>query len=313
MVNGRGEGLSKAFRKVASLYAEFPPNRDLPVQISSLGWIPDLVFIQIQDDKIRSGRDIYDTCTLLGPSMDRLREKGAFVVNWTGDKRHETPQWMTKFAVHCDVTCFSNMEDVNRLRDLWKLNAEFLQIGIDPEVFNNSYPKIDAPEIVFMGNNHGRYPLSNLRHEIVQFLGSKYGSRFGVYGNGYNYSRGNFNADGGNPFPMQSKESQIYNSAKIAISISHFDSERYISDRLLRIMGSNCFALSHHYKGIEEDFTPGVHLETFKTREELKEKIDYYLAHEEERNRIKDAGYELIHSRHTYDNMVQDIINLRYE
>lgn len=307
MVNGRNEGLSKAFRKASELYAEFPPNHQLPHQINSLGWVPDLAFIQIQDDKIRNGRDTYDTCSLLGPSLDRLMAAGAFIVNWTGDKRDSCPGWMINFARHCNVTCFSNMDDVNHMRSLGH-NSEFLQIGIDPEVFI-AWPKIEARDIIFMGNNHGRYPLSQMRSSYIQFLQSTYRDRFGVYGN-YPGSLGNLNANGNDPFPMQSQESKIYSSCKIAISISHFDSERYTSDRLLRIMGSGCFALSHHYKGIEQDFTIGEHLDTFRDRNELKQKIDFYLENKEKRKEIASNGYNLIHNKHTYDSMVEDIKKL---
>jgi spore maturation protein CgeB len=110
---------------------------------------------------------------------------------------------------------------------------------------------------------------------------------------------------------MQSKESQIYQNSKIGLSISHYCSDRYTSDRLLRIMASGCFALVHHYPNIEKDFTPGEHIDTFKNDSELIEKIDYYLGNEEERNRIAKQGYELVHSKHTYKNMVEDIINLK--
>ncbi len=308
MVNGRDEGLSKAFRKVATQYAEFHPNPQLPKQINELEFIPDLVFIQIQDDKIRDGRNIFETVQLLQPSINRLREKGAFVINWTGDKRNSTPEWMMQLKV--DSVAFSNEDDVNELKRRG-IRSDFLQIGIDPEVFKNYGVKVDAPEIVFMGNNQGRFPLSQFRMNVVNTLQRHYGSRFGVYGVGYPNGRGSLNADGNNPFPMQSMESKIYNNAKIGISISHFNSDRYTSDRTLRLMGSNCFCLSHHYTGIEKDFDIDRDLATFKDERELISKIDHYLTHENEREEIKQRGFELIHDLHTYDCMVQDIINLK--
>lgn len=304
MVNGRNEGLSKDFQKEADLYAEFPPNYQLPHQINSLGWTPDLVFIQIQDDKIRNGREAYDTCTLLGPSLERLKNAGAFIINWTGDKRHTTPDWMVRLVKYVSVTAFSNQEDVDYMTSLGHASG-FLQIGIDPYVFKK-WPPATARDIVFMGNNHGRYPLSIQRASLVQFLQHTYKDKFGLYGN-YPGNIGNLNANGNDPFPMQSQESKIYSSCKIGISISHFDSDRYTSDRLFRIMGSGCFALSHHYKGIEKDFEVGKHLDTFRDRNELKQKIDFYLENEDERKQIAKNGFDLVHSKHTYNDMVEDI------
>lgn len=309
MVNGRNEGLSRAFRKKATIYGEFRISVDLPSQIDNLSWTPELVFVQIQDEFIRNGPSKYHTAEFLGPAIQRLRDKGAFIINWTGDKRNGTPRWMFEMDKHVDLTCFSNEEDVNNFKSKG-LKSEFLQIGIDPNVFHDHHGQGQGHDIVFMGNHHGHYPLSAFRSSLVSFMHSAFGNRFAVYGNNYPGTRGALNADGNNPFPMQSRESQIYNNSKIGLSVSQFTSERYTSDRLLRIMGSNCFALAYWYPGIEKDFEIGYHLDIFKTPSELRERVQYYLEHVDEREKIRDNGYKLIHANHTYDNMVNDIINL---
>ena len=95
----------------------------------------------------------------------------------------------------------------------------------------------------------------------------------------------------------------------MAISVSHFQEERYTSDRLLRIMGCGALAVTHHYPGIKQEFTPYEHLVTFSSVEDLLKTTDYYLEHEDEAQQIgKDAG-ELIATWHTYDAMVDHILN----
>lgn len=309
MCNGRNEGLSKAFRKRATLYGEFRPSVDVPKQIESLSWTPDIVFVQIQDEFIRNGYDKYQTAQFLGPSLQALKDKGAFVINWTGDKRNGTPPWMFKMADYVTTTCFSNEEDVKNFKAQGK-RSEFLQIGIDPLVFHDHHGKGTGHDIVFMGNHHGNYPLSAFRHSLVTFMHNAFGARFAVYGNNYPGSRGALNADGNNPFPMQSRESQIYNNSKIGLSVSQFKTERYTSDRLLRIMGSNCMALAYYYPGIETDFEIGVHLDVFNNPSELRERCQFYLENTEVREQIRNNGYNLIHQVHTYDNMVEDIFTL---
>jgi spore maturation protein CgeB len=52
---------------------------------------------------------------------------------------------------------------------------------------------------------------------------------------------------------------------------------------------------------LAELFEPEREIVTFRIREELKEKVDYYLEHPEERNAIPDRAYARAHREHTYE------------
>ena len=295
-VNGRGEGLSKAFKEASEEYFEFKVSESLPEQIKDLD--VDLVFCQIQGDKIGDR----NTNALLNDALQGLKNKGAFVINWTGDIRQSYPNWMGGF--NADLTCFSNQRDI----DTHQGNSDYLQIGIDPINFTRHIPNHErGHDVVFMGNNYGTmFPLGNFRREAVNVLKS-YNS--GIYGN-YTNSIESINADPNDAFPMQSKESKIYNNSKIGISISHFNVPRYTSDRLFRAMASGIMVLAHHYNGIEDEFKIGQHLDTFHGIVDMKEKIDYYLANSDRRKEIAMHGYEYVHSNFTYSNMVENIFKL---
>ena len=216
------------------------------------------------------------------------------VLNWSGDVREPLPEWYYEAAKYC-VPCFSNMTDVELTY------GEFLQIGIDPEIFR--YRKhCPGADIVFMANKSDCFPLSAYRDEVIQALKKRYGQRFKLVGG---YTGANFNL-----MNNQYEEAQFYSGSKIAISISHFHRSRYFSDRLIRAMGSGCFTLSHDYPDIQTDFKVGEHLDTFGNVDELTEKIDYYLNHEEARPRIARAGMEHVHANFTTKNMVDDILKI---
>jgi spore maturation protein CgeB len=51
-------------------------------------------------------------------------------------------------------------------------------------------------------------------------------------------------------------------------------------------------------------------LETYKDINELNEKINYYLLHDNEREHIARAGYEWVINNHTYDKRIENLINL---
>lgn len=312
MVNKKlNVGLSKAFRDIADEYEEYELCSDLRQQLTGCSFSPNIVFVQVQNEKIHN----QNTNIVLNECMDLFRDKGAFIINWTGDKRDSIPSWMNGFKA--DLTCFSNWDDVNNFRG----KSDFLQIGIDPINFNKDHDAedltaqipVNIPEIVFMGNNAGNFPLSNERLSMVKFLQKQYGNRFGVFGNGYPNSLGSINATPDNPFHMQSLESYIYSKCKIAINYSHYNSDGYFSDRLLRAMGSGSFVLSHDYKGISNQWELGVDLQKFTSLQDLQSKINYYLENETERKQIATNGYRNVHMNHTYLDMAQNIIDLYYK
>ena len=95
--------------------------------------------------------------------------------------------------------------------------------------------------------------------------------------------------------------------------MSHYQIQRYTSDRLFRCTGSGVMVLAHNYPGIEKDFKVGTHLDVFDDFRQMHEKINHYLTHEKERKAIAKAGYEYAHKNCTYDNMVENIINIYNE
>lgn len=258
---------------------------------------PNIIFFQYQ------GADIIPHSVL-----HRIKEDNpnSFVVNFTGDVRHPLPQWYIDFGKHIDCTLFSNVTDVYEARRLG-INAEFLQYGYDPEIYNPLVTTSHCPEIVFLGNNyHNQFPLSIKRSEMVRFLKREYGNRFAVYGTNWDGTDGNFMGD-------QKGEASIYRGCKIAINYSHFDYERYSSDRLFRIMGTGAFCLSHRYPGIHIDFEVGKNLAVFDTLEHLKAQIDFYLNDDQERIRIAENGNKHALKNFTFDAMIQNLLKIYYE
>ena len=290
------ESMPKYFREQCD-YDELRLDANLKTNLQNLSYVPDIVFIQIQSDTI----DGKNTCDFIGKEIKALKEKGSFVINWTGDKRTDLPRWMIDFHDFVNVTGFSNQEDVDKAHR-YGMNAIFLQQGIDTNIFTPDGDKLDSPDIVFLANNYGnQFPLSRFRRECANSLKAHFGNRFGLYGNGWSHSDGNFNNS-------QYEEAKLYRGCKIAVSISHFDSARYFSDRLGRSLCSGSFVLSHNYNSLESDFDKGVHLDTFKTSQELVDKCKYWL--ENDRSEIAKNGTELARKEFSYQNIVKQILEL---
>ena len=244
---------------------------------------PDFTFFQIQSP------DIFDLHT--------IQQIPGFKVNWTGDVRIDTPKWYFDLAPAFDVTLFTNMRDVENMRAAGH-RADYFQIGYDENIYK---PDVSLwPEIVFMGNNYpGHFPLSMFRLEVVEKLRAEYGTRFAVFGGGW---PSHFGAENLNDKPE--REAEFYRRAKIGINISHFVEPRYSSDRILRIIGSGCLCISHHYPGIEIEF-PDV--PTFNTIAELIETVGRFIADHQLREYTENVTHLHVSKNHTWLSRANDI------
>jgi spore maturation protein CgeB len=253
---------------------------------------PDIVFFQIQAENIVANQ-----------TFDYLKSNGAFVINWTGDKRNSIPQWMIDAAPFVSLTAFSNMEDVRELNKLG-YDSKYLEIGYDENIYNNFGDAYTDYEVLFMANNYGAgyFPFSKFRIEIAENLKNKLSS-FGLFGSGWLKGNGNVNHS-------QYEEAKWYRGCKIAINCSHYNVARYNSDRLLRILGSGAFCLSYKHPEMEEDYENYKHLVYFDSIEDLNNKIDYYLQNEDERKQIAYNGQQLVLNRNTFKHQVENIIKL---
>lgn len=103
-------GMQQAFIDNCDEYAEIncgTPDLDKKVMELANYFQPDLVFMQIQSEGI-----------IHRSTVSYLKSKGAFIINWTGDIRHHVPQWMIEIADTVDLTCFSNMRDVDWMKKM---------------------------------------------------------------------------------------------------------------------------------------------------------------------------------------------------
>jgi hypothetical protein len=99
----------------------------------------------------------------------------------------------------------------------------------------------------------------------------------------------------------------IYSESKIVInSPANGD----LNMRVFEAMASGALLVTEAIGNGQKDlFKNGVHLVEYRTEKELFEKVDYYLTHDYERERIARAGQELVLSKHTYKHRVDFILD----
>jgi glycosyltransferase involved in cell wall biosynthesis len=93
--------------------------------------------------------------------------------------------------------------------------------------------------------------------------------------------------------------------SKIVFNISMLDD---INMRTFETMATGSFLLTNWIPTIEEMFEDGKHLVLYRSLDEMVDKAKYYLAHDSEREKIAQAGYEEVMKNHTFVNRVQKMV-----
>lgn len=94
---------------------------------------------------------------------------------------------------------------------------------------------------------------------------------------------------------MHGKElTRLYQSARIVLNINQWEADEASGTtlRVTDVPACGGFLLTEYSAGLEDLFELGREIAVFGSPAEMKEKIDYYLNHEEERGRIASAGLE---------------------
>ena len=174
-----------------------------------------------------------------------------------------------------------------------KVKGHFLPAGVyEDEAYLLDLPKTN--DIIFVGSK-GYHSEWKWRPQLIDWLYQTYGDRFKHYGNdGLGVVRGD-------------DLNKLYASTKIAVGDTlclNFNYPYYLSDRVFETTGRGGFLLMPYIKGIEDLFEVGKEIITFKFGDfkDLKKKIDYYLEHDEDREKIRIAGFERTKKDHTYKN-----------
>lgn len=156
-------------------------------------------------------------------------------------------------------------------------------------------------DIIFTGAYH-YHPEHKYRCELIDWLRNTYGGQFTHYGGG------------GLPGVRGLELNRLYQQTKIVIGdtlCKNFDYPFYFSDRLFEVTGRGGFMIFPYIKGLEAFFEIGKEIVTYQFGNfgELKEKIDYYLTHNEEREAIRLAGHERTKREHTYRHRLTTLLN----
>lgn len=179
------------------------------------------------------------------------------------------------------------------------VQGHYLPAGVFGEecLYKEVRPKKD---VIFVGSKK-YHPEWKYRTELINWLDKNYKNKFEHYGNGGITSVRGLSLN------------KLYWNTKVVVGDTlclNFNYPDYWSDRIYETLGRGGFLIHPYIPGIEKEFTDKEHVVFYEygNFNQLKELIDYYLTHDDERELIRKAGHNLVKNNYTYKHRWQTIL-----
>lgn len=103
---------------------------------------------------------------------------------------------------------------------------------------------------------------------------------------------------------------QVFNKTKINLNFTLRSIKSGIPLRALDIMGAGGFLLSNYQNELAQNFENGVEMVCFDGKDDLIEKVRYYLENDNERENIALKGYEKVKREYSYEVLLGNIFEI---
>lgn len=222
----------------------------------------------------------------------------ARIVVWYGDLRNPATGQIDANLSEIDMMFVSNDAQGEYYQKLWKVKeCNFLPLGC--QLYDPPIKREFAFDFVFIGAVITGAGFLDRARTMWRFRD-----------NGLRIIDGDYRKPHLRAKIMKEMPS-IYRSSKVSLDYSHFtDIKGYTSNRFWIVTGSGGFALTKRWPGCEEFYPEGTRV-YFDTFEEAIALRDYYLKHEDEREKIRAAGHRQARL-HTYDQRFEVMFNRIY-
>lgn len=102
----------------------------------------------------------------------------------------------------------------------------------------------------------------------------------------------------------------VFRHSRINLNITLRSIQNGIPLRAMDIMGAGGFLLTNHQNDFAMHFEEGKDYVCYECLEDMMQKIDYYLEHEEERQSIAKNGHAKIMAEHSYEQRFQEMLSV---
>ncbi len=188
------------------------------------------------------------------------------------------------------------------------IKSEYFKIGFEKSILDKLKKTNKKHDAVFVGG------ISKHHNKIIKIFEYLVKNNIAIDFWGYGLKKLSSDSPIYNKHHGEAWALDMYNilyNAKISIN-RHIDAaENYANNmRLYESTGVGTMLITDLKDNLNELFEIGKEIETYSSKEELAEKIKYYLTHEKERKRIAQAGQQRTLKDHTYKIRTKELIKI---
>ncbi|MFH1479054.1 MAG: glycosyltransferase [Candidatus Omnitrophota bacterium] len=215
-----------------------------------------------------------------------LNKIGAKVAFWFCDPEHPEKNDLSGLV---DYMFLSNRGQIDEYKRAYNLDrVYYMPQGYDHHILG----MVDLPkqyDVGFVGALSAA-PLHKTRRELIKDMADRYNVKI----------KNNIRND----------ISEFYSESKTIFGVSDFDYELYTSNRFFIALGCGACYVTKRFKGIELLVENKKHALYFEEKGELFSLLDYYLSHDNEREKIRKLAIELALKKHTYVHRIKNILDI---
>ena len=195
-------------------------------------------------------------------------------------------------------------DGVHKLEKMMNQQSKDWSTFLIPELLVEFFPKFSvamADAHVSLSSLLGEWTASLKRREYVQAL---HHFQPNVWGDRQWSSFPNYRGQAGHLHEVV----HIYRNSEISVDINRIYQPDIVTMRVFDVIASGGFILTEHSPALESLFEVGTEVATYRTLEDLVEKVDYYLNHPEKRRAIVEAGRERVQKEHTMKHRIDRML-----
>lgn len=185
------------------------------------------------------------------------------------------------------------------------------QVVDDIQKVSRIYPYPDSAETLeYLFANYiiNRQATIIERREILSMIGERFPVKLFTYAQNNEFSPKGVQNMGSVEYFIEMP--LVFKLSRINLNITLRSITNAIPLRGFDILGAGGFLLSNYQVDLERHFIPGEEYVYYEDRKDLMRKIEYYLAHEDERAQIAENAHSKVQREHTFDVRVGQIIDM---
>jgi len=234
-------------------------------------------------------------------------------VHWFCDDQWRFEDFSRRYCWNFDYSVTTDHAAVEKYKAIGYENVILSQWAANQHV----YKRMGLPfryDVSFVGQPHG------VRRALVADM-RKRGLDVATFGNGWklNWLTRKWNRAAGKAGLERLKFDsgmighcemlKVFNQSKINLNLANNSTgvDRQMKGRNFEVPACGGFLLTSYAAGLDEYYEIGKEVEAFHSTDEMIDKAKYYLAHDAQRQKIADAGYERTLRDHTWDKRFREI------